>query len=152
MFVPTPGAAGFQLGNPCALAVAALTASLEIFAEASMPLIVERSRELTQLLETLLLQEPQPGKIRPWTIITPRDPKRRGAQLSIQLEPGLLEPVMKGLEEAGVVVDERKPDVIRVAPAPLYNTCVEVWDFVDTLESVCTSVIKEQTKAGQGDS
>ena len=124
----------------------ALTASLEIFAEASMPLITQRSRELTEFLETLLLQEPQPGRLRPWSIITPRDPKRRGAQLSVQLEPGLLDGVLKGLEDEGVVVDERKPDVIRVAPAPLYNTCVEVWDFVQILEAVCTSVVQKQDR------
>lgn len=152
MYTPIPGAAGFQLGNPCALAISALTASLEIFAEASMALIVDRSRELTEFLEMLLLREPEPGKVRPWSIITPRDPKRRGAQLSIQLEPGILDQVLEGLEEAGVVVDERKPDVIRVAPAPLYNTCVEIWDFVQILESVCTRVARGWEDGGEGTS
>ena len=138
VFMPTPGAAGFQLGNPCALAMAALTASLEIFAEASMPLIVNKSRGLTGHLEMLLQQAPANGKHRPWSIITPSDPKSRGAQLSVQLEPGFLEPVLRGLQAEGVAVDERKPDVIRVAPAPLYNSYVDVWEFVQILEDVCT--------------
>ena len=130
--------------------MAALTASLETFHEASMRLIVEKSRALTGYLQTLLLQEPQLGKRRPWTIITPPNPKQRGAQLSVQLEPGLLDPVLKGLEDAGVVVDERKPDVIRVAPAPLYNTYMEVWEFVQILEAVCTRTLEEQSESAQG--
>ena len=65
------------------------------------------------------------------------DPERRGAQLSIRLRPGLLKGVMKALEEKGVVVDERQPDVIRVAPAPLYNTFVEVGEFVNIVQTAC---------------
>ena len=69
--------------------------------------------------------------------------------MSIQLESGLLAFVMKGLEEQSVVVDDRKPDVIRVAPAPLYNSYVEVWDFVQIFESVCSQAVKERGPAVQ---
>lgn len=74
---------------------------------------------------------------KPYTIITPSNPGERGAQLSLRLKPGLLECVMKSLEDAGVVVDERKPDVIRVAPAPLYNSYCDIWDFVQNFEDAC---------------
>ena len=105
-----------------------------------MRLIAEKSKDLTGYLEDLLLQEADAGKARPWRIITPRSPEKRGSQLSIQLSPGLLDAVMKGLNAAGVVVDERKPDVIRVAPAPLYNSYTEVWEFVQILETICTDL------------
>lgn len=137
-FVPIPGAAGFQLGNPSALALTTVLASLEVFALTSMSALQEKSRALTGYLADLLLQ-PRPDGTNPrhYRIITPLDPDRRGAQLSIRLGPGLLKGVLKVLEEKGVVVDERQPDVIRVAPAPLYNTFAEVWEFVNIFHAAC---------------
>ncbi len=64
-------------------------------------------------------------------IITPKEQESRGAQLSLKLEGGLLDVCMKELEERGVVVDERRPDVVRVAPAPLYNSFLDCWKFVE---------------------
>ena len=96
-----------------------------------MKAIREKSVKITGFLEKLLLQPPESGGKNPYWIITPSDPAQRGAQLSVQLEPGLLDEVLHALEEASVVVDERKPDVIRVAPAPLYNSYVDVWKFVE---------------------
>ena len=86
-----------------------------------MKALRERSIRLTRFLELLLkqLRAKHPGN---FTIITPSDPNQRGAQLSVRLKSGMLNTVLKGLEESGVVVDERRPDVVRVAPAPLYNT------------------------------
>ena len=137
-FVPIPGAAGFQLGNPSALALTTVLASLEVFALTSMSALQEKSRALTGYLADLLLQLPSDGTISGhYRIITPLDPDRRGAQLSIRLGPGLLKGVMKLLEEKGVVVDERRPDVIRVAPAPLYNTFAEVWEFANIFHAAC---------------
>jgi len=69
-----------------------------------------------------------------FSIITPRHREQRGAQLSLQLADGLLDVVMKELELRGVVVDERQPNVIRVAPAPLYNSFEDVWKFVVAFE------------------
>ena len=60
--------------------------------------------------------------------------------MSVRLEPGLLMGVMAELETDGVVVDQRKPDVIRVAPAPLYNNYTEVWDFVKIFKAACEKV------------
>lgn len=146
--MPIPGAAGFQLGNPSALAVTALLASLEIFALTSMSAIRAKSVALTGYLEYLLLApssaNAEKNDVKTFKIITPSNPAKRGAQLSLQLNHGLLEGVMKLLEDAGVVVDERKPDVIRVAPAPLYNTYSEVWDFVKIFRGACQRVQAEQ--------
>ena len=139
--MPIHGAAGFQVGNPSVLAVTALLASLEIFALTSMSAIRTKSMALTKYLEDLLLEpsseltEDDHSKL--FKIITPSNPAERGAQLSLQLSPGLLEGVLEILEDAGVVVDERKPDVVRVAPAPLYNTYCEVWDFVQIFRDAC---------------
>lgn len=133
-FIPIPGAAGFQLSNPSILDLTSVCASLEVFAKAGgIEALRARSLKLTGHLETLLLAS-QAFKDKKLSILTPSDPKQRGAQLSLRLDPQILEKVMEGLEERSVVVDERKPDVIRVAPAPLYNTFADCWDFVRAFE------------------
>lgn len=115
--------------------MSAAVASLELFNETSMQELRRKSQSLTryleQRLEEMLTTLPN-EKI--FTIITPRDPEARGAQLSIRLEPDLLDSVLAHLERNGVIVDERKPDVIRVAPTPLYNTYTDVWKFVQVLQ------------------
>ncbi len=140
-FVPIEGAAGFQVGNPSTLALTAVIASLEIFALTSMTTIRAKSVTLTGYLEELLLHPPLhhngDEEELPYRLITPQDPAERGAQLSVLLRPGLLEGVMKDLEDASVIVDERKPDVIRVAPAPLYNSFEEVWHFAKIFNAAC---------------
>ena len=102
-----------------------------------MQTIRTKSIKITAFLERLLLENSKDENHRPYWIITPSDPSQRGAQLSVQLEPNMLDPVLEFLEEAGVVVDERKPDVIRVAPAPLYNSYVDVFDFVEIFKKAC---------------
>jgi kynureninase len=132
-FSPIEGAQGFQQSNPSILALASLLGSLQIFDEVGMmPVIRERSVALTSLLETLLMQSPYfipPGVVSSgkvgFTIITPRDPQSRGAQLSLLCVPtgtGLMQKTFDALVQYGVIGDERQPDVIRLAPAPLYNT------------------------------
>lgn len=95
----------------------------------------ERSLRLTRFLELLL--DDQSKEESDFSIITPRDPAARGAQISIRLRPGFLEPVLGHLDAHGVIIDERKPDVVRVAPAPLYNTFVDVWDFCEIFRTAC---------------
>lgn len=132
-FIPRPGAAGYQLSNPSALDLSAVVASLQIFNETSMKDLRQRSIRLTNYLEQLLdlLRQNMPGS---FEVITPRNSQERGAQISIRLAPGLLDHVLEILEGEGVIIDERKPDVIRVAPAPLYNTFMDVWQFCRVLE------------------
>lgn len=130
-FVPIPGARGFQLSNPSILDITALNASLEVFALAGgMGPLRAKSLKLTSYLEQLLVTSPN-FKQGSFQIITPRDPEQRGAQLSLKLKAGLLDIVMAELVASGVVVDERRPDVIRVAPAPLFNSFEDCWKFVD---------------------
>lgn len=161
-FVPIPGAQGFQLSNPSIIDLTALYSSLSIFNRATMHALRMKSIRLTAYLEHLLYIDSQPSAPSSsnlddhpagFTIITPSDPSSRGAQLSIKLSPGLLGNVMKHLEEKGVVVDERKPDVVRVAPAPLYNSFEDVWVFARVFrEAIERARIKrEEEGAGEGD-
>ena len=127
-FDPIPGVEAWQLSNPPILSLAAIKASLEVFAEAGMNNLRQKSLALTGYLEYLVDQLPG-GKI---SIITPRDPERRGCQLSIQVQDAD-ESLYEAISAAGVIADWREPDVIRVAPVPLYNTFTEVYDFVKIL-------------------
>ncbi|KAJ5333955.1 uncharacterized protein N7506_007738 [Penicillium brevicompactum] len=143
-FTPQVGAAGFQLSNPSVLDITAVVASLEIFNRATMDEIRKKSVNITGYLEHLLTKYPldAPAESKPFTLITPSNPAERGAQLSIRLQPGLLDRVLHNLEEHGVVIDERKPDVIRVAPAPLYNTYTEVWEFCQIFLQACEEAVQ----------
>jgi kynureninase len=124
-FEALPGAEGWQLSNPPILQLAALRASMNIFDEAGMPALRAKSILLTGYLEYLLTREPP----RNFTIITPRDPEQRGAQLSLRMhENG--KAILQRLLEQNVICDWREPDLIRVAPAPLYNSFEEVYRFV----------------------
>lgn len=117
----------------------------------SMTTLRAKSVALTSYLEELLMRPPTPHSLEeedlPYEVITPTREQERGAQLSVRLRSGLLERVMKTLEDAGVIVDERRPDVIRVAPTPLYNTFEEVWDFVIIFTTACSQA--QNTHLGQ---
>jgi kynureninase len=132
-FVPRAGADGWQVSNPPILALAPLRASLALFDEAGMPALRAKSTALTGYLLYLLDRLPA-GRVE---IITPRDVAQRGCQLSIVVhdEPRRL---LAALERAGVVCDFREPNVIRVAPVPLYNTFEEVWRFAQTSTEAMT--------------
>jgi kynureninase len=127
-FTPRLGADGWQISNPPILAMAPLRASLELFDEATMPALRAKSERLTGYLEYLLDRLP-PGRVE---LITPRDPVQRGCQLSLRV-PHQPRELLRALEEGGVFCDFREPNVIRVAPAPLYNTFHEVWTFARVL-------------------
>jgi kynureninase len=127
-FHPIAGAEGWQISNPPILQMAALRASLEIFAEAGMPALVEKSRKLTGYLEYLI---DRTGDER-ISIVTPRDPCQRGCQLSIRVKDGDRS-LHDKLASRGVSADWREPDVIRVAPAPLYNSFEDVFAFAQIL-------------------
>jgi kynureninase len=127
-FVPRPGADGWQVSNPPILAMAPLRASLALFDEAGMPSLRARSERLTGYLQ-YLLDRLAPGRIE---VITPRDPQQRGCALSMLVQDQPQE-VLARLQAAGVLADFRPPNVIRVAPVPLYNTFHEAWQFVQIL-------------------
>ncbi len=132
-FRPIPGAEGWQLSNPPILSLATIRASLDIFMEAGgMEPLREKSLRLTAYLEWLLQREIGDSV----EILTPADPRQRGCQLSLRVKskvPGRA--VLEKLEASGVVCDWREPDVIRVAPVPLYNRYEEVHRFVKILRN-----------------
>src|SRR6266481_6403257 len=124
-FVPVPSADGWQISNPPIFSMAPLRASLGIFDEAGgMDPVRGKSSRLTSYLEFLIEQIGS----RKFSLITPKDPNARGAQLSIQAHEHPKQ-LHEELIAAGVKCDFREPNVIRVAPTPLYNTFHEVWRF-----------------------
>jgi kynureninase len=129
-FRPMVGADGWQLSNPSILALAALRASMDIFDEVGMDQLRAKSIALAGYLEFLLNQDSSSR----FEIITPRAPERRGAQLSIRIaQAGRA--VCERLMNEGVVCDWREPDILRVAPVPLYNSFQDVYRFVQRFEA-----------------
>jgi kynureninase len=130
-FDPIPGAKGWQISNSPIPLLAALRASLEIFDRAGMDILQTKSRDLTGFLEYLLDQKCA-GHV---SIITPRHVEERGAQLSIRVA-GDGKRIHAGLNAQGVICDWREPDVIRLAPVPLYNSYEDVFRTVEILEGL----------------
>jgi len=130
-FEALPGAEGWQLSNPPILSMAAIRASLDVFAEAGMDRLRKKSIKLTGFLE-YLIDELMDERIH---IITPRNPEERGCQLSIQVK-NADKSLHKQLTIAGVISDWRDPDVIRVAPVPLYNSFEDVFIFTERLKNI----------------
>lgn len=145
-FDPVPGASGYKMSNPSVLNLACLQESLKIFHKAGgMGPLREKSISMTSYMEKLLtgskyyipveeshnydnVAEPK------FTILTPKNPESRGAQLSLLFLPigkGVMQHVFKYLEDHGVIGDERQPDVIRLAPNHLYNTHSETLRAVE---------------------
>ncbi len=125
-FHPMAGADGWQVSNPPILALAALRASLDMFDEVGMNALRKKSESLTGYLEFLLDQRSSAK----FALITPREAHRRGAQLSLRIgQNGRA--VQEKLERDGVLTDWREPDIIRVAPVPMYCSYRDVHAFVE---------------------
>ncbi|MGR9108049.1 MAG: kynureninase [Gammaproteobacteria bacterium] len=133
-FVALTGAEGWQLSNPPILSSAPLLASLDLFDEAGMAALRAKSEKLTAYLE-FLLRSRCGSKV---SVITPTASAERGCQLSLQLKqsPEENKRTHQKLLDREFVCDWREPDVIRVAPVPLYNRFAEVFDFVECLKSL----------------
>jgi kynureninase len=128
-FIPVASADGWQISNPPIFSMAPLRASIAIFDEAGgIEPLRAKSVRLTGYLEFLLAEIGS----KKFTVITPRNPGARGCQLSILAHEHPKE-LLKELEACGVKCDFREPNVIRVAPTPLYNTFHEVWRFARIL-------------------
>jgi kynureninase len=130
-FIPTPSADGWQLSNPSIFSLVPLRSSLEIFEQAGIENLRKKSVLLTGYLEYLIKDVSIPGL----TIITPSNPAERGCSISILVENDI-EELITSLEEAQIRFDFRPPNILRITPAPLYNTFHEVWRFGKILEGL----------------
>ncbi len=130
-FIPMKGAAGWQLSNAQIFAMAPHKVSLDIFEKAGMEALREKSLKLSAYLRSLLDDLVTQG--REFEIITPKEDSDRGAQLSILTGEGG-KALFDFLTENGVVADWREPNVIRIAPVPLYNSFEDVYRFAGLLE------------------
>ena len=123
-FHPMQGAAGWQLSNAQIFSFAAHKASLDLFEKAGIHTLREKSLRLTAYLEFIIDDLNRKGH--QYKIITPRDPAQRGCQLSLQTGPGGKQ-LFDHLTSHGIICDWREPDVIRLAPVPMYNRFEDVW-------------------------
>jgi kynureninase len=134
-FQPMAGAEGWQLSNPSIVSLAVLRASMDIFQEAGLERLRAKSVMLTGYLEFLLKQisfkqrSLKQKASSSFSIVTPEEEDRRGAQLSIRIpENGRV--LCERLAQEGILGDWREPDTFRVAPVPLYNSFHDVFQFV----------------------
>ena len=132
-FQPTPGAEGWQLSNPPILGLAPLRASLDLFDRVGMKALREKSLRLTGYLESLISQRLDDTL----QVMTPAEPERRGCQLSIRVRGGRDQgrSLFEHLAANGVLGDWREPDVIRISPAPLYNTHEDILRFANGVDA-----------------
>ncbi|WP_438976749.1 kynureninase [Polaribacter sp.] len=125
------GAEGWQLSNPPILSMAAIKASLDLFEEVGMDALREKSEKLTGYFE-FLINQIETDRIR---IITPKNPKERGCQLSIQVQHAD-KSLHQKLMDHHIITDWREPDVIRCAPVPMYNSFEDVYQMVSILKEL----------------
>jgi kynureninase len=130
-FDPIAGAQGWQISNPPIMSTAPLLASLEIFQRAGMAALRTKSIALTGFMQKLI-EEHLPKQVE---VITPEPPEQRGCQLSVRLARPAAEArrCQEALTAAGVIGDWREPDVLRLAPIPLYNSFADVLAAIDIL-------------------
>ncbi len=128
-FQPIPTVEAWQLSNPPIFQLASLRASMNIFDEAGISNLRARGDKLTAYLEFLLLQNCE-GKL---DIITPKNSKERGSMLSIQMKKDP-KPLVKVFSEKGVILDFREPDILRITPAPLYNSYEDCYHLAQIMK------------------
>jgi kynureninase len=134
-FQPIPTAEGWQLSNAPVLSMAAHKAALDMFEEAGMEKLMAKSRKLTRYLFYLLDDINKQRQQKLIEVITPRGDNEHGCQVSmLMLERG--KEIFNGLTAKGVVSDWREPNVIRIAPVPLYNSFEDVWRFGNIIEGI----------------
>lgn len=134
-FEPIPTAEGWQLSNAPVLSMAAHKASLDIFEEAGMDRLHQKRNQLSGYLHFILNELNGLGKEKIIEIITPEEENQRGCQVSMLMMRNGKE-IFSELVNQGVIADWREPNVIRVAPVPLYNSFEDVWHFGDIIRKI----------------
>jgi kynureninase len=135
---PPRTADAWQISNPPIFSMSPVRTSLEIFDKVGMPALRARSERLTGYLERLL-DEVTPT--RRMSVVTPREPHRRGCQLSLRIGVGSAAELSRRLRhEYGVIADTREPDIVRLAPVPLYSSYHDCWRAADALAATVKEV------------
>lgn len=128
---PPRTAEAWQISNPPIFSMSPVRTSLEIFDKVGMSALRARSERLTGYLERLL---DEVTATRPIAVVTPREPHRRGCQLSLRIAAGSAAELSRRLRhEHGVITDAREPDIVRLAPVPLYSSYLDCWRAADAL-------------------
>ena len=138
-FIPSYGASGWQLSNAQVFQLASLRASLDVFDGVKLEDVFAKRDALTAYAEQLLMKLKEDMPHLPLEIITPKDTAERGAQLSLLFhEHG--KTVIDKLLADGIIVDWREPNIIRMAPAPLYNSFKDVYEFATRFRKHCADL------------
>ncbi|MEC8693041.1 MAG: kynureninase [Bacteroidota bacterium] len=132
-YIPEPGAAGWQMSNAPVFGMAVHLSSLEIFHKAGMEHIRAKSKKLTTYLQETLKYVQNNNPALDFNVITPENPEHRGAQLSILVKENG-KALFDYITENGVIADWREPNVIRLAPAPLYNSFTDIYELGETMK------------------
>ncbi len=130
-FDPIPTVEAWQLSNPPILSMAAIFASLKVFEQAGFEKLVEKSRKMTAFMIKAL----EASEIEGLNVITPQNPEERGCQLSLVFE-GKDKRFYNRFFENGIIADWREPNVVRMAPVPLYNRFEDIIDFIEILKKL----------------
>jgi kynureninase len=126
VFTPAPGAGAFQMGTPSILSMAPLVGSLSLIRDAGINAIRTKSQQLTAHLRQWLLDQ---CRNQTFSFADPDDPKQRGGHVAlVHHDAGL---ISRALRREGVIVDFRPPDIVRLAPAPLYTSFAECWNAAE---------------------
>ena len=141
-FFPGLGASALQIGTPAVLSMAPIDGALLPIEEAGVDRIRAKSLAMTEFL--IAAADAELADLG-FTVGTPREPARRGGHVSLQHPDA--QPISLALRSRGVIPDFRKPDVIRLAPSPLYNTFTECWEALQTLKEIATTASFEEFAA-----
>ncbi|MCC6634286.1 MAG: kynureninase [Chitinophagaceae bacterium] len=134
-FIPIPTAEGWQLSNAPVLSMAAHKAALDIFDEVGMDRLHKKRKLLSSFVLFILDDINQKSNTQTIEIITPRNENEIGCQVSmLMLKNG--KQIFNALMQQGVIADWREPNVIRIAPVPLYNSFEDVWKFGDIIKQI----------------
>lgn len=133
-FVPMKGAQGWQLSNAAVFSMAPCKASMDIFDEVGLPKLIKKSRKLTNFMEFVFNDISERYDNCNFEIITPKEERYRGCQLSVLMH-GQGKEMFDYITKEGVIADWREPNVIRLAPVPLYNSFEDIFKLGQIIEN-----------------
>ncbi|MGX1192364.1 kynureninase [Metabacillus sp. SLBN-84] len=138
-FTPADSAGAYQIGTPHIFSSAPLSASLEMFREATMAAIRRKSLSMTRVMMDLIEEELSGFS---FEIVNPKEDARRGGHVAL-MHPEAAR-ICKALKQDGVIPDYRSPNIIRLAPAPFYTSYGDIWKTVQFLKTIMREKRYEQ--------